>query len=50
MRRWFADVEVTAATRLAAGLVRREVLTLDNPPRFIHPVVRDAIEESLGSD
>jgi DNA-binding CsgD family transcriptional regulator len=44
------SVEMTDAARLAAVLVRREVLAADNPPRFIHPVVREAIETSLGSD
>ena len=38
------------AARLAAGLVRLEVLATDDPPRFIHPVVREALEASLGSD
>ena len=32
------------------GLVRLEVLAADDPPRFIHPVVRDAVEASLASD
>jgi DNA-binding CsgD family transcriptional regulator len=45
-----SGVVMTDATRLAAGLVRREVLAADDPPRFIHPVVRDALEASLGSD
>jgi len=45
-----AGVEMMEATRLAAGLVRREVLAADDPPMFIHPVVRDAIEASLNSD
>ena len=45
-----AAVESAQATRLAAGLVRLEVLAGDDPPRFIHPVVRDAVEASLGSD
>jgi AAA ATPase domain len=45
-----AGVEMADATRLAAGLVRVEVLAADDPPRFIHPVVRDAVEASLGSD
>jgi DNA-binding CsgD family transcriptional regulator len=38
------------ATRLAAGLVRLEVLATDDPPSFIHPVVRDALEASLAGD
>ena len=38
------------ACALAAGLVRLEVLAGDDPPRFLHPIVRDAVEASLGSD
>jgi DNA-binding CsgD family transcriptional regulator/tetratricopeptide (TPR) repeat protein len=45
-----AGVDIANAVRLAAGLVRVEVLAADGPPRFIHPVVRDALEASLGSD
>ena len=45
-----AGVEMAQAIRLAAGLVRLEVLAADDPPRFIHPVVRDAVEGSLESD
>lgn len=45
-----AGVGLAEATRLAAGLVRVEVLASDDPVRFIHPVVRDAVEASLGSD
>ena len=44
-----ADVEMTAAARLAESLVRVEVLAADDPPRFIHPVIHDALEASLGS-
>ena len=44
-----ADVAMAAATRLAEGLVRVEVLAADDPPRFIHPVIHDALEASLGS-
>jgi DNA-binding CsgD family transcriptional regulator len=44
------DLEMTEATRLAAGLVRLEVLANDDPPSFIHPVVRDAVEAFLGGD
>ena len=43
-------LEMSDATRLAAGLVRLEVLANDDPPSFIHPVVRDAVEASLGGD
>ena len=45
-----AGLEMTDATRLATVLVRVEVLADDDPPRFIHPVVRDALEVSLGGD
>lgn len=34
---------------LAADLVRLEVLAGDDPPCFIHPVIRAALEDSLGS-
>jgi DNA-binding CsgD family transcriptional regulator len=42
-------LEMAAARRLAARLVSAEVLADDDPPLFIHPVVRDAIEGTLGS-
>jgi len=45
-----AGVEMVQAIPLAADLVRVEVLAADDPPRFIHPVVRDALEGSLQSD
>ncbi len=45
-----AGVEVSEAISLVASLVRLEVLATDDPPRFIHPVVRDAVEGSLASD
>ena len=45
-----AGSEMNEAMRLAAGLVRLEVLADDDPPKFIHPVVRDALEVSLGGD
>jgi DNA-binding CsgD family transcriptional regulator len=45
-----AGVETGQAVSLTAGLVRVEVLAADDPPRFIHPVVRDAVEGSLESD
>ncbi len=44
------NVEVSHAISLAAGLVRLEVLAADDPPRFIHPVVRAAVESRLASD
>ena len=43
-------VEMLDAIRLATILVRLEVLADDDPPRFIHPVVRDVLEVSLGGD
>jgi hypothetical protein len=45
-----AGVEASAAVSLAAELVRLEGLAADDPPRFIHPVVRDAVEDSLGGN
>jgi len=45
-----AGVEMADAVRLAGGLVRLEVLATDDPPLFIHPVIRDALEASLGGD
>jgi len=45
-----AGVEPATAMRIAAGLVRLDVLAGDDPPRFIHPVVRDAVEASMGGD
>jgi DNA-binding CsgD family transcriptional regulator len=45
-----AGLDAEAAARLAAGLVRLEVLQSDDPPRFLHPIVREAVEASIGSD
>jgi DNA-binding CsgD family transcriptional regulator len=45
-----AGVEVSQAISLAAALVRLEVLAADEPARFIHPLVREAVESSLASD
>jgi DNA-binding CsgD family transcriptional regulator len=45
-----ARVPMPDAARLAAALVRADVLAADDPPRFIHPVVRDAVAGSLGAD
>jgi len=45
-----AGVEVSEAISLAAAMVRLEVLAADDPPRFIHPVVREAVEASLPSN
>ena len=45
-----AGLEMPVAIALAAGLVRAEVLAGDDPPWFIHPVVREAVHGALGSD
>jgi hypothetical protein len=45
-----ASLEMIEAIPLVAGLVRSEVLVDDDLPRFIHPVVRDALEASLSGD
>lgn len=45
-----AGVTASDAISLGAALVRLEVLSADDPPRFIHPVVREAVEASLASD
>ncbi|MGZ6563928.1 MAG: ATP-binding protein [Solirubrobacteraceae bacterium] len=45
-----AGVEMSQSISLAFDLVRVEVLAADDPPRFIHPIVRDAVEGSLESD
>ncbi|MBV9207256.1 MAG: AAA family ATPase, partial [Actinobacteria bacterium] len=44
-----AGLTVTAAGRLAGDLVRAEVLAAADRPRFMHPVIRDALEASLDS-
>ena len=43
-----AGVGMESATRLAEGLVQAEVLAADDRLRFVHPVVRAALEASLG--
>jgi tetratricopeptide (TPR) repeat protein len=42
-----ADVAMDQATYLATELVRLEVLGGDRPPRFIHPIVRHAVAQTL---
>ncbi|HEX6450868.1 MAG TPA: AAA family ATPase [Trebonia sp.] len=42
-------VETPVAGRLAAGLAYAEVLAAGDRPRFVHPVIRDALEASLDS-
>jgi DNA-binding CsgD family transcriptional regulator len=44
-----AGVETAVAGRLAGGLARAEVLAPGDRPRFVHPVIRDALEASLDS-
>jgi DNA-binding CsgD family transcriptional regulator len=44
-----AGVTTAVAARLAAGLARAEVLAPGDEPRFVHPVIRDALEASLDS-
>jgi DNA-binding CsgD family transcriptional regulator len=44
-----AGLGTDRAAHLAGGLVRAEVLAGDEPPRFLHPIVREAVEASLGS-
>ena len=43
-------LDTDSAVRLAAGLVRVEVLAAADPPFFLHPVVRAAVYASLDSD
>ncbi len=45
-----AGLDVDAGAGLAAGLVRLEVLASDDPPRFLHPVLQEALEASLRTD
>jgi len=45
-----AGVPAAVAAPLAEGLVRAEVLAAADRPRFVHPVIRDALEASLDSD
>jgi DNA-binding CsgD family transcriptional regulator len=42
-----ADLAMDQATYLATELVRLEVLGEDRPPRFIHPIVRHAVAQTL---
>ena len=45
-----AGLEMADALSLAAGFVRVDVLAADDPPSFIHPIVRAAVEGSLAGD
>jgi DNA-binding CsgD family transcriptional regulator len=44
-----AGVAMAAATRLAGGLFRADVLAAGDRLQFVHPVIRDALEASLDS-
>ena len=44
-----ASLTTAVAARLAGGLARAEVLAAGDRPRFVHPVIRDALEASLDS-
>jgi len=44
-----AGLRTAVAARLAGGLARAEVLAAGDRPRFVHPVIRDALEASLDS-
>lgn len=43
-------LDIDSASRLAADLLRVEVLAACDPPRFLHPIVRAAVEASLAID
>jgi DNA-binding CsgD family transcriptional regulator len=45
-----AGLDMPAAIRLVAELVRVEVLAAADPPGFLHPIVRDAVEAAATSD
>lgn len=42
-----ADIAMSQAARLATELVALEVLGAERPPRFIHPIVRHAVAQTL---
>lgn len=45
-----AGLEFETGVRIASALVQLDVLANDSPPRFLHPIVRDAVEASLARD
>jgi DNA-binding CsgD family transcriptional regulator len=45
-----AGLDAGSASSRATGLTRLEVLAGVDPPRFLHPVIRDAVGASLASD
>jgi hypothetical protein len=44
-----ANFAMARATRLTTELVKLEVLSADNPPLFLHPIVRHAVAQTLSS-
>src|SRR5262249_32935031 len=44
-----ASMEMAEAMSLATELVRLDVLGEDRPPRFLHPIVRHAVIQTLSS-
>src|SRR5262249_56097684 len=42
-----AEIAMDRATYLATELVRLDILGDDRPPRFIHPIVRHAVAQTL---
>jgi DNA-binding CsgD family transcriptional regulator len=44
-----ASMDMAKAMSLATELVRLDVLAEDQPPRFLHPIVRDAVIQTLSS-
>jgi len=44
-----SQLDVTQAGRIAAELVYLDVLGQDRPPRFLHPIVRHAVAQTLSS-
>jgi len=44
-----ARMDIGEAARHATELVRIDVLSQDRPPRFIHPIVRHAVTQTLSS-
>lgn len=45
-----ASLEVEPASRLLTALVELEILASAAPPRFLHPIIRAAVEASIGTD
>jgi DNA-binding CsgD family transcriptional regulator len=44
-----AGIAMDQATSLATALVRLDILGDDSPPRFIHPIVRHAVAQTLSA-